>query len=227
MTAIEHAALAVLEPAQRTLALDRAQRVQLPPGMQVFRRGESCRGLPLVVRGSIRVQMTGVCGNEIVLYRIGDDDLCTLSVGCLIASRGYRAEAVVEEPTDALVLPQDVFDTLMAASAPFRRYILASYGSRLDTLMLLVEEIAFHRMDQRLAQCLLARSRGEFVTATHQSLATELGTAREVVSRLLKEFERSGLLRLERGRIQLLAPQHLRSLLNQPCPGDARLSLFD
>lgn len=209
MTDPLHPALQALDPQLRAHALAHSKPLHLPVGIQVFGAGDPCQGLPLVIRGCVRVQMTGASGSEIVLYRIVDHDLCTLSVGCLVAERAYRAEALVEEPTEARVLPHDLFEELMGASAAFRRYILTSYGSRLDTLMLLVEEVAFGRMDARLAQCLLARSRDGEVVATHQELAVELGTAREVVSRLLKDLERAGVLRLQRGRIAILTPQRL------------------
>ncbi len=197
----------------RESALRTAQLVELSPGDRVFGIGERCQGLPLVLEGSVRVQMIGASGNQIVLYRIGADDICTLSIGCLMSRHPYRAEAIVEEPTRAVVLPAPLFDELMDASADFRRYVMASYGSRLDWLMLLVEEVAFQRMDRRLAQCLLARHRDGVIEATHQHLAVELGTAREVVSRLLKEFERAELVRLERGRIRILAPERLRQTI--------------
>lgn len=178
--------------------------MELPAEAQVFRAGDSCQGLPLVLEGSVRVQMTGSSGHEIVLYRISDADVCTLSIGCLVAGRGYRAEAIVERPTTAVVLPTGLFDDLMSRSAPFRRQIMAAYGERLDSLMMLVEEVAFRRMDARLAEWLRAHAGESPLRITHQGLATELGTAREVVSRVLKDFERKGWIRLTRGCIEIL-----------------------
>lgn len=217
-SALRHPALARLLPSVQKLALQRVQVMDLPAGYRIIGPGEACPGLPLVLDGSVRVQMVGASGNEIVLYRIGADDLCTLSVGCLIAERPFQAEALVEEPTRVALLPAGLFDQLMESSGSFRRYILASYGGRLAELMLLVEEIAFRRMDQRLAACLLARARDGVVEATHQVLAVELGTAREVVSRLLKEFERADIVRLERGRVELLALERLRDTAGEELP---------
>ena len=198
--------LANLEAETRARLLGGAQRMVLPSGHVVFRAGDSCQGLPLVLKGVIRVQMTGASGNSIVLYRIGEQDLCTLSVGCLMATRGYRAEAVVEEAAEVLVLPLGLFEALMASSAQFRREMMAAYGRRLDDLMLLVEEVAFRRMDDRLEDWLAQRMKGAIIDITHQALAEELGTAREVVSRLLKELERQGRVSLGRGRIEVLVP---------------------
>lgn len=204
MQIAEHPAFAGMEPDLLETVKTQARIVELPAGQQVFRPGDQCQGLPLVIAGSVRVQMTGSSGHEIVLYRIGDADVCTLSIGCLMVGRGYRAEAVVETPTTVILLPNTLFDTLMALSAPFRRQIMVSYGERLDTLMMLVEEIAFQRMDVRLAEWLRSHAKDSPLSITHQTLAVELGTAREVVSRLLKDFEREGWVRLARGRIEVL-----------------------
>lgn len=148
--------------------------------------------------------MTGVSGNSIVLYRMGADDICTLSIGCLMSRHGYRAEAVVEQASTASMLPRRLFDQMMAVSAEFRGGVMASYGRRLDDLMLLVEEVAFRRMDERLEAWLAARAKQGVISITHQELAVELGTAREVVSRLLKELERQGRVALGRGQIECL-----------------------
>lgn len=179
--------------------------MRVPAGQILFRAGEHCQGLPLVVKGGVKVQMTGASGHSIVLYRMTADDICTLSIGCLMTGRGYRAEAVVEEETEAAMIPRPLFDQLMEQSPRFRLGIMDSYGRRLDDLMLLVEEVAFHRMDERLEEWLLARAgQGQKVLSiTHQELGVELGTAREVISRLLKELERNQKVRLARGKIEL------------------------
>lgn len=207
-----HPLLSVLTPALRQWALDQAPMVQLAAGQQVFRPGEQCRGLPLVIEGSVRVQMTGCSGNEIVLYRIGNADVCTLSIGCLMAVHAYRAEAIVEKPTSALMLSAALFDQLMASSAAFRREVMAAYGRRLDRLMLVIEEVAFKRLDSRLAKWLVERVGQNPLAVTHQSVAVELGTAREVISRLLKDFEHAGLVALARGSIRVVNADQLRRI---------------
>lgn len=199
----KHHILEILPDALRKEAESRIQVMPLAPGQVVFRAGDHCQGLPLVLSGSIKVQMTGLSGHSIVLYRMGADDICTLSIGCLMTGRGYRAEAVVEEDTLAAMVPRGLFDRLMAQSEDFRHSVMESYGRRLDDLMLLVEEVAFRRMDERLEAWLLARATAGTIHITHQELAVELGTAREVVSRLLKELERQGKVKLSRGCIVL------------------------
>lgn len=202
--AMKHSILEVLPPRLKREAATALPLMALPVGKVIFSPGDSCKGLPLVVSGSVKVQMTGVSGNRIVLYRMGADDICTLSIGCLMSGHGYRAEAVIEESAEAIMVPRRLFDQMMADSAEFRAGIMASYGRRLDDLMLLVEEVAFRRMDERLEQWLAARASNGTIAITHQELADELGTAREVVSRLLKELERQNRVVLARGRIQCL-----------------------
>ncbi|HTN33954.1 MAG TPA: Crp/Fnr family transcriptional regulator [Marinobacter sp.] len=198
---LHHSILGILPKQLQKEAIESIRVMQFSPGKILFRAGERCQGLPLVLSGTVRVQMTGVSGSSIVLYRMGADDICTLSIGCLMTGHGYRAEAFVEEESRAAIVPRGLFDRLMDQSAAFRLGIMESYGRRLDDLMLLVEEVAFRRMDERLEEWLLARRSP--IHITHQELAVELGTAREVVSRLLKELERKGRVQLARGRIDI------------------------
>lgn len=201
---LNHAIFNTLSADLRAVALKQCQVLSLPEGQQVFGAGDACAGLPLVLSGAIKVQMIGASGNGIVLYRMSDNDMCTLSIGCLMTGHGYRAEAIVELAAKVLLVPRLLFERMMAESIAFRHLVLAAYGQRLDDLMLLVEEVAFQRMDQRLAEWLASRPERE-ILMTHQDIATELGTAREVVSRLLKELEREGKVKLGRGKVELLS----------------------
>lgn len=198
-----HKILDALPEDLRAQALSNQHPMFFQHGKVLFRAGESCAGLPLVVSGTVRVQMSGLSGNSIVLYRLEADDICPLSIGCLMTGDGFRAEAIVDEDAEVFMVAREVFHRLMEQSASFRRGIMESYGRRLNDLMLLVEEVAFRRMDERLAHWLEARADQGTLAITHQELAVELGTAREVVSRLLKELERKGRLRLARGKIHL------------------------
>ncbi|WP_372971689.1 Crp/Fnr family transcriptional regulator [Marinobacter sp.] len=207
-----HSILDSLSDTLRKETLEKARAMTFPAGQILFSAGQHCQGLPLVVGGRVKVQMTGASGHSIVLYRMENDDICTLSIGCLMTGRAYRAEAVVEDGAEALMIPRGAFDRLMDQSAGFRLGIMESYGRRLDDLMLLVEEVAFRRMDKRLEEWLLARGARGPVMITHQELAVELGTAREVVSRLLKELERRDMVRLSRGKIEVTG------LLESPPP---------
>lgn len=179
------------------------KRMTLPAGTPVFAPGDRCQGLPLVLGGEIRVQMIGASGNEIVLYRIHGGEMCPLSLGCLLTQNTHQSEAVVEQDSEVLVIPPALTSRLMDEAVSFRQAILESYGQRLQSLMLVIEEVAFRRLDERLAEKLVARQLNGHLSVTHQELAVELGSAREVVSRLLKEFERRELVKLERGRITI------------------------
>jgi len=183
--------------------IDGGKRMAMPAGTPVFAPGDECQGLPLVIEGEIRVQMIGASGNEIVLYRIQGGEMCPLSLGCLLSRSSHQSEAVVEKDSEVLVLPPALTTQLMDEAVSFRQAILESYGQRLQSLMLVIEEVAFRRLDERLAEKLVERQLHGQLAATHQDLAVELGSAREVVSRLLKEFERRGLVQLERGCITI------------------------
>jgi CRP/FNR family transcriptional regulator len=191
--------------------------VTLPAGATVFREGCRCDSYLLVLQGSVRVQKVSESGREIVLYRVESGQSCVLTTSCLLACERYSAEGVTETPVEAVALPQSLFQELVASSGGFRSFVFASYAERISGLLMLIDAIAFGRMDGRLAARLLELAdRDGSVGLTHQAIAAELGTAREVISRLLKEFERKGLLSLGRGRIEILAPGALRLLVDQP-----------
>lgn len=191
------------DPRWRAL-MGKAREVAIPPGTSVFHAGDACRNFLFVLDGSVRVEKIGENGREIVLYRVGRGETCLLTTSCLIARERYPAEGVTETEVRAVALPDELFNEALALSPEFRGFVFAAFGARLTELMALIEAISFGRGDARLARRLLesATPAGE-VIATHQELAAELGTAREVISRFLKEFERRGYVRLARGHIEI------------------------
>jgi CRP/FNR family transcriptional regulator len=193
---------------------DQLQVVRLPARRDVFRRGDGCRSYLVVVEGSVRVHTVSATGREVVLYRVTDGQSCVITTACLMSGEAYPAEAVTETETSALVIPHTVFGRMLGHSAAFQRFVFASHGKRLGDLIQRINEVTSGRVDTRLARLLLDRSKsgGDAVTATHQQLASELGTAREVVSRQLKAFEKHGWIRVLRGSVQVLQPQALRRL---------------
>lgn len=206
-------ALAALEPEASALLCERAQRLTLPRGTVVFQVGSLCQNYLMMLGGSVRVQMVSESGREIVLYRVQRGETCILTTACLMTRGDYSAEGVAETDLDAVALGAATFHELMGRSAVFRDFVFASFGSRLMSMMVLVEEVAFGRIDLRLARFLVDhRDAGGGLDTTHQTLAVELGTAREVVSRQLKEFERRGLVALMRGRIAVRDPNALENL---------------
>ncbi len=196
--------LAQLPPAEQQLILERAQVVVLPQDTTVFAPGMPPENFLLVLDGVVRVQQVSAGGREIVLYRVAGGESCIMTTACLLSQDTYNAEGVTETAVEAVAIPRTAFDELMARSATFRRFVFADYANRITDLLHVVEEVAFERIDKRLAQKLVQRAdpSGD-LGATHQDLAVELGTAREVVSRHLKEFQRRGWLDLTRGLIHL------------------------
>lgn len=195
-------------------AVARMRLADVPQGSVLFRDGDACGGYVMVVEGSVRIQKIDPEGREIVLYRVERGQTCMLTTTCLLGGQAYPAEGVAETKVSLAMLPRDAFDAAMAASDAFRRFVFAAIGTRISDLMLLVEDVAFGRMDMRLARLLLKRvhEHGKRLDCTHQELAFELGTAREVISRMLKDFERKNWLSLGRGRIEVLKPSELSGI---------------
>jgi CRP/FNR family transcriptional regulator len=188
-------------PAERLAALARPQAVmQLPAGTQVFAEHQPCQGFPLLLDGSIKVIKLASSGRELMLYRVSPGGSCIISSSCLLAHTDYNARGIAETPLTLLALPVAEFSRLLVEHAPFRDFVFHLFTERIAELMQLVEEVAFARLDQRLAKLLLARSENT-LNVTHQQLADELGSVREIVSRLLKGFAAQGLVTL--GREQL------------------------
>lgn len=198
--------------------LDSAARLAaIPAGTVLFQDGSECSAYVLVIDGSIRVQKVSEGGREIVLYRVEAGQSCVLTTNCLIAREDYAAEGIAETDVRALVVPAATFRALLGKSEAFRDFVFAAYASRIADLLMLIEEVAFGRIDVRLAGWLRTRAvapdgGSREIRATHQDIATELGTAREVISRQLKEFERRGWVMLHRGRIEIKDCDGLASL---------------
>ncbi|MEQ9125972.1 MAG: Crp/Fnr family transcriptional regulator, partial [Alphaproteobacteria bacterium] len=178
--------------------------VAVPKGTVIFGPGKAPEHLLLLLDGVVRVQQTSEGGREIVLYRVAAGESCVLTTACLLAYEDYQAEGVAETDVQAAAVPRRLFDQLIAESEAFRRFVFSAYSRRITDLFAIIEEVAFQRMDIRLAQKLLAIApEGGAIHITHQKLAAELGSAREVVSRLLQEFQRRGAVEIGRGEIRI------------------------
>jgi len=185
--------------------VERLEQVVIPANTTLFRQGDSCQNYLLILSGSVKVFTRAENGREIVLYHISTGNSCVLTTSCLLSSEDYPAEGVTETDIIAVVIPAMVFDEYIALSASFRKLVFNSYGDRLAALIALVEEISFSKLDVRLAKFLLENSSVNTpLITTHQALATELGSAREVISRQLKEFEKKGWVKLSRGKIEIM-----------------------
>ncbi len=185
------------------------------PGTRLLGEGSPCEALLLVERGGIRVFKSSPGGRQITLYQVTPGESCVLGTSCLLGGNCYPAEAVIEQSTDAIAVPAPVFTRLFDSEAAVRHFVMDLFADRLAGVILLVEEIAFRKMDERLAGFLLAQA-GQTpgvlqpVTLSHEQMATHLGTAREVISRLLLQFAEEGLVRLERRLVQITDQAGLR-----------------
>ncbi|WP_414461514.1 Crp/Fnr family transcriptional regulator [Hyphomicrobium sp. DY-1] len=202
-----------LEPEITNLLLRTSMVVDLPAGTRIFGPGQSPENYLLLLEGTVRVQQVSENGREIVLYRVAAGQSCALTTACLMGYEDYQAEGVAETAVTAVAIPRATFDEAIARSAAFRKFVFTAFSVNVTTLFKLIEEVAFSRIDERLAQRLLqlADAAGH-IEITHQQLAAELGSAREVIGRQLNEFQRRGWGTTSRGSIDLTNPGALRQL---------------
>ena len=204
--------LSKLEPALRNMLTARSQVVRLPADSVIFGPGKSPDNLLLLLQGTVRVQQLAENGREVVLYRVTAGESCVLTTACMLAYEDYSAEGVAETEITAAAIPRSVFDDLVASSKEFRNFVFRAYSRRITDLFHVIEDIAFRRMDIRLAQKIIERAEAGVLKATHAQLAAELGTAREVISRQLAEFQRRGWVAQSRGAIEIRDIAGLRGL---------------
>jgi len=205
-------ALAGMPDGERAPLVGGAMAMHAPAGTTVYAPGEPCNAFILVIDGGVRVYQLDAEGNEIVLYRLGPGSLCILTTLALLASDAYSAFAVTETPVHAMALPAATFNDLMARSAQFRSFVFNAQAARMADLMAVIQNVAFASIESRLAARLLTLAGGgRELSITHQQLAAEIGSAREVVSRHLKTFERRGWVSLGRGRVELRNATPLRA----------------
>lgn len=190
--------------------LDESIVLNVKAGTVMFDEESPCQAFPLLVSGTIRVSKVGPSGRELQLYRVVPGEACILTTSCLLGEVAYNARGVAESDVTAVALPQPVFQRLLGEHEPFRTYVFGLFAERISELMQLVEAVAFQKLDQRLAALLLGK--GKVIHTTHQALADELGSVREIVSRLLKAFAEQGLVSLAREQIEIVDAGKLRRL---------------
>jgi CRP/FNR family transcriptional regulator, anaerobic regulatory protein len=201
--------IAALPLAARGRLLAAARWLRVPGGTLLFDDHQPCEGFPFVVEGSVRVLKAAPNGRELPLYRVAPGETCIISSSCLLGQEDYNARGVTEADTLLMLLPKVVFEELLAEPA-FRGFVFHLFGERIADLMQIIEEVAFHKLDQRLAALLLGK--GRLLHTTHQQLADDLGSVREIVSRLLKGFAAQGWVKLAREQIEILDPAGLRRI---------------
>jgi len=197
--------LAQLDPVLLDALAASSEVVSIKKNSVIVDTGKATDQIVLLLEGCIQVQKISENGREIVLYRINDGDSCILTAACVLAYEDFFAKAIAETDIKVVLIPRDVFDELMGASREFRQFVLAAFSKRLTDLFQVVEELAFKRIDHRLAQKLLDLSPdGAVIKATHQNLASELGSVREVVSRQMGDFQNRGWIQQSRGMIEII-----------------------
>jgi CRP/FNR family transcriptional regulator len=201
--------LAELPGGLRDRVLASLKAVTVPAATTLFDERQPCQGFPLVLAGAIRVVKPAANGRELPLYRVLPGESCIITSGCLLGHADYNARGITESETTLALLPRPLFDELLT-QPPFRDFVFHLFSERIADLMQLIEEVAFRKLDQRLAGLLLGR--GRLVKATHQQLADELGSVREMVSRLLKGFAEHDLVRIGREQIEIVDAAGLRRI---------------
>lgn len=182
--------------------MNAAKWVQLPAHHLLFHPGASCRNYLLVLSGRVHARMLNESGREFFLYQVCSGESCILTTSCLLGGSSYPAEGVTTEEVTAFSIAAEDFFHALDESKVFRRFVFSNFSNRLASVIRRMEELTSGDLDRRLARILLA-GKGNQVAKTHQDLAVELGTAREVVSRHLKRFEQNGWIRLGRSMIEL------------------------
>lgn len=189
-----------------------AQFTRIPAGHDVFVDGDRVDGIALLLSGVVRVYKIGETGREITLYRFGLGQSCILSANAILSDKSFPAIATVEEDAEAVMIPADVFRKWVNKYDLWREFVLDLLSERLSTVMAVVDEVVFKRMDRRVASWLLNQAKFQNpMRITHQEIAAELGSSREVISRILEDFSREGLVNSGRGTIEILDFKGLKS----------------
>jgi CRP/FNR family transcriptional regulator len=189
--------------------------MNLPAGKIVFSEGDRANAIALVLSGAARVFKIGKNGRQITLYRFSVGDFCILTANAILNNQPFPANATVEQQIEAVMIPEDVFREWVQRYSLWREFVFNMLSARLTNMLTLVDEVLFRSMEARIASYLLQHSRPQNpIYITHQEIAMELGSSREVISRILKGFVASGLIRSVRGLIEVLDFDYLNSLAN-------------
>ncbi|WP_417726157.1 Crp/Fnr family transcriptional regulator [Roseovarius sp.] len=200
-----------LEP-EATALLDRLTPMSAPAGMVLFHPGDTVKGFVIMLSGRVEVYLTGTSGRELLLYAIEPGQSCVQSTLGLMGGDDYSGEAVTRAPSELVLVPRETFLRLMDLSDNFRHFVFAAFAQRLQSMMHLLDRVAFQRIETRLARGLLDRAENGTLRATHAEIAVMIGSAREVVSRRLDALARRGIVALERGVVHIVDPDTLTEI---------------
>ncbi|MBK8616043.1 MAG: Crp/Fnr family transcriptional regulator [Anaerolineales bacterium] len=207
--------LPILQQADAAFAREFQQAAffaRIPAGHDVFLEGDRVESIALLISGVVRVYKIGETGREITLYRFGNGSSCILTANAILSQKTFPAVATVEQDAEAVMIPADVFRDWVKRHDLWREFIFDLLSQRLFTVMAIIDEVAFRRMDRRVASLLLSQARKQNpLRITHQEIASELGSSREVISRLLEDFVSDGSIRAGRGTVEVLDFELLES----------------
>jgi CRP/FNR family transcriptional regulator len=185
---------------------------RIPTGRDVFVEGDRADAIALLISGVVRVYKIGETGREITLYRFGHGESCILTANAILSQQSFPAIATVEQEAEAVMISAEAFRDWVRRYDPWREYVFDLFSQRLSLVMAVVDEVVFRRMDTRLAAFLLNRSKSQNpLRVTHQEIAAELGSSREVISRLIEDFGSEGIVNAGRGTIEILDFDSLES----------------
>lgn len=206
-----------LTPAEQQLISSTIVPKTLGKGAVLHDGSADCAGLVLIKSGQLRAYILSEDGREITLYRLLDQDICLFSASCVMRSVQFEIMISAEKESEIFVLPPYIFKKIMDGSAPFANYINELMATRFSEVMWLIEQIMWKSVDKRLASFLLEESSledSEVLKLTHEAIANHLGTAREVVTRMLRYFQNEGYVKLTRGAVEILDRDGLEGLAN-------------
>lgn len=197
----------ILQRADAQLVRDFQQTAfvaRIPAGHDVFVEGDQAEAIALLISGVVRVYKIGETGREITLYRFGLGESCILTANAILSRQSFPAIATVEQEAEAVMIPADVFRNWVRRYDLWREFVFDLFAQRLSTVMALVDEVVFGQMDRRVAAFLLSQAKVHNpLRITHQEIAAELGSSREVISRLIENFAKEGIIRTTRGTIEI------------------------
>ncbi|MFC1922926.1 Crp/Fnr family transcriptional regulator [Chloroflexota bacterium] len=184
---------------------DFAYYAKIPAGRQIFAEGDEVDGIALLMSGVVRVYKLGQSGREITLYRFGEGESCVITANAILHQQDFPAIALIEQDAEAVMIPAEIFIDWVRRYDPWRDFVFNLVSERLANVMEIVDEVAFQRMDHRVASFLIERSQMQNpIRITHQEIANEIGSSREVISRLLEDFAQREMVNLSRGEIKIL-----------------------
>ncbi|MBC3787025.1 Crp/Fnr family transcriptional regulator [Spirosoma utsteinense] len=184
-----------------------SQFKQVPVGAYLIRPGEYIRSVPFILNGSVKIMRPDKEGREVLLYYLGELDTCAMSLTCCLGSKQSEVTAIAEEETELIAIPVEKVDEWMCRFPTWKQFVFQTYQKRFDNLLATIDEVVFHKLDERLLTYLHKKTEScqcRVLTVTHEEIAQEMATSREVISRLLKQLEKNGQIQLMRNKIEIL-----------------------